>query len=578
METVRKVSKEDQAYRRYAESQILALRNWRYSWWTHGRELADYFLPRRYKWLITPNQQNRGSPINQHIIDSTGYLCAQNLASGLMSGKVSPIQPWFGLTAGGLDSTGTTPTSIWLWQTERLLRAIFSESNFYPAMHQYLMDLVIFGTAVLVIYEDFQDVIMCRNPCFGEFYVDVDGRYQPTILGLEYVLTIRQVVDEFGLQNCSPSVQRVYQQRDGAGLSREIIIAQLIEPNNDGRQYGVPDRFAFREAIWEWGGSASPQNNSGDNRGFLRKTGYYEQPNITSRWYLVSNDAYGRSPAMDALGDQKQLQLEQRRKQQAIDKMINPPLVADIQLKNKPASLLPGGITYVNGFSATGKPGIASVYNSQFPINEVVEDLAEVRDRLSRTFFNQLFQPMSQFETRSNVTAVEVQQRKAEALLMLGPVFERLDNECLRPIVERVYGIAKRAGILPPPPPELAGKDLSIKFVSMLKMAQDATDAVAIQEVMSLTGELVGVDPQLGDKVDFDTALDMFSKLKGNPPQIMRTAAQVQAIRQQRSQQQQLAAQADAAQKLSAGAANLSKADMGNGTNALQQLAGVQGG
>src|SRR5277367_266439 len=113
------------------------MRNWRYSWWTHWRECADYFLPRRYKWMITPNQQNRGSPFQQHIIDSTGYLCAMNLAAGLMSGKVSPIQPWFGLQLGSLDSTQTSPASLWLAQVERLLRAIYADSNFYTSMAQY---------------------------------------------------------------------------------------------------------------------------------------------------------------------------------------------------------------------------------------------------------------------------------------------------------------------------------------------------------------------------------------------------------------------------------------------------------
>lgn len=572
----RKVSKADQAYRRYAESYLMGMRLNRYSWWVHWREIADYFLPRRYKWLITPNQQNRGSPINQHIIDSTGYLCAQNLASGLMSGKTSPIQPWFGLSTGlGQDSTGTTPVSLWLAAVEKLLAAIFSESNFYPCIHQYFMDLVCFGTAVMLIYEDFDNVIVCRNPCAGEYYVDINSAYRPVILGLEYVQTIRQVVHEYGYDNCSPSVQRSYDLPNGAGLTREIIIAQIIEPNDDNRGFDIPKRFPFRECVFEWGGSASPQNNSGDNRGFLRKGGYYEQPNITSRWYLVANDPYGRSPAMDALGDQKQLQLEQRRKQQAIDKMINPPLVADIQLKNKPASLLPGGMTYVTGFAQSGKPGIASIYNSQFPINEVVEDLQEVRERISRTFFNQLFQPMSQFETRSNVTAVEVEQRRAEALLMLGPVFERLDQEALRPIIERTYAIAKRAGLLPPPPPEIAGQDIGIKFVSMLKLAQDSSDAVAIQEVLAMAGQLAGVDPQIMDDVDTGTAINLYSKLRGNDPRIMRTPDQVAAIRQQRQQQAQAQQQAAIAQQLSQGAANLSKAGMMPGVEGRVPTPGV---
>src|SRR5690348_16057062 len=117
--------------RRRLENRLMGLRVNRYSWWVHGRELADYLLPRRYKFLITPNQMSRGSPINQHILDSTGTLAARNLASGLMSGVSSPTRPWLKLRIGKFDGAGTTPTSLWLAQVERLLMLIFQESNFY---------------------------------------------------------------------------------------------------------------------------------------------------------------------------------------------------------------------------------------------------------------------------------------------------------------------------------------------------------------------------------------------------------------------------------------------------------------
>jgi hypothetical protein len=123
----------DAAALRYSQGRLLSLRNYRYSWWTHWRELADYFLPRRYRWIITPNMQSRGSPINQHILDSTGVICARNLASGLVSGKSSPTRPWFKLRVGTIDSTLTSPTSLWLAECERILYLIFAESNFYAS-------------------------------------------------------------------------------------------------------------------------------------------------------------------------------------------------------------------------------------------------------------------------------------------------------------------------------------------------------------------------------------------------------------------------------------------------------------
>src|SRR6516164_8510582 len=139
------------ALRRQVESRLLGLRVNRYSWWTHARELADYILPRRYKWLITPNMMSRGSPINQHILDSTGTLAARNLAAGIMTGCTDPTKRWLRLRVSEIDSTQTNPISLWLAECERILFLIFQESNFYNAMATLYFDLVVFGTAILII-------------------------------------------------------------------------------------------------------------------------------------------------------------------------------------------------------------------------------------------------------------------------------------------------------------------------------------------------------------------------------------------------------------------------------------------
>ena len=570
----------DIALHRYSVGRLMGLRVNRYSWWTHWRELADYFLPRRYKWIITPNMMARGSPINQHILDSSGCIFAQRLSAGLVSGKSSPTSPWLRMKINRIDSTKTGPVSLWLAEVERLLYLIFAESNFYNSIAVFYHDLVIFGTAAMLIYEDFKSVINCINPCLGEYYVDIDGNYRPCIFYREFTFTVSALVNEFGYENCDSSIQQLYDDPSGANLTREVIVAHSIEPNNDGRgrEFGFSDHFAFREAYWVWGGSTSPQGGANAPPTFLRRSGYYEQPAIIGRWDLVSNDAYGRSPAMDGLPDQKQIQLETRRKAQAIDKMVNPPLVADVQLKNQPANLTPGGITYVTGFTSGGKPGFASVYETKFPVQEIAGDLELVKQRLSQVFFNDILRVASQYETRSNVTAVEWDLRKSESLVMLGPVLERIDDEVLKPIVERVFAIANRAGILPPPPPEIQGQMMNIEFVSMLAQAQKATAAAGIERLLQLTGGLVGVKPEVMDNIDTDEAIDQYSSLLNNSPKIIRSPEALQQIRTDRAKQQQMAQQAAMAQQLSQGAKNLSGTDVGGGQNALQAMLGQQGG
>lgn len=562
----------DQKLRAFQMGRLLGLRVNRYSWWTHCRELADFLLPRRYKWLITPNQMNRGSPINQHILDSTGTLAARNLAAGMMSAMSSPTRPWFKLKVGRLDSTQTSPISLWLAECERLMRLVFQESNFYVAMAVFYFDLVIFGTAVILIYEDYDNVIRCFNPCFGEYYVDIDGNYKPCIFYREYTMTIQQVVDKFGIGNCSAMVAEQYNLLSGAGRTREIIVAHAIEPNDNADAYGIPKVFAYRETYWEWGGTTNPQSGT-TSMGFLRKRGFYEQCAIIGRWDLVSNDPYGRSPGMDALPDVKQLQQETRRKAQGIDKVINPPMIADVQLKNQPASLLPGGMTYIHGMMSTGNAGMTSAYGNWRPdVKMVAEDIVVVQERIKKIFYNDLFQVASQFETRSNITAVEWDMRKSESIVMLGPVPVRLNNEVIAPTIERTWAIMSRAGILPPAPPEIRGMNLDVEFVSMFSTSQSAAQAGSMERVLQIAGQVAGIDPAIVDNIDFDMALDIYSQLLGNDPRMIRSPAALAQIRQQRAQQQEQAQQAEMAEKYAGAAQAAGQIDVGGGQNVVSRM------
>lgn len=579
---VRIPTDEELALRRHMEQRLLGLRINRYSWWVHARELADFFLPRRYKWIITPNQMGRGSPINQHILDSTPTIAARNLAAGIMYGISNPTAPWFRLQLGRVDSTGSDAVAIWLKQCEDILFQIFQESNFYQALAILYFDLVIFGTGSMIIYEDPDHVLNCVNPCFGEYYADVNAKLNLVdVFYREFTYTVQQVVERWGLENVSASVASLYKQQ-GSGLTRELVIAHAIEPNYEARKYGVPTHFKYRECYWEWGGSASPQGGASFAPGLLEKRGFYEAPHLTPRWDTVANDAYGRSPAMDALPDCKQLQLQVRRQAQGIDKLVNPPLQADLQLKNSPASLLPGGITYVAGLMSQPNPGMVPVYGNWKPEIAAMTELLElVRQRVGKIMYNDLFQTISQYQTRSNVTAQEINVRKAEALVMLGPVIHRLQLELLAQAIERSFGICSRKGLFPPAPQAIQGAQINIQYISMLSLAQQAAQTAGIEGLMQFVMGLAPIDPAATDKINIDAAIERYSYLMNNDPRLINSEEAVQQMRQQRAQQQaqqqQLQA-AEAAPKLSKAALDASQIPIGGGLTAFDAMMGSRAG
>lgn len=553
--------------RRYLDSRMQSLESKRYSWWVHWGQLARYILPRRYRYLIPPAEWNRGSPINQNIIDNTGTRAVTTLASGMMSGMTSPGRPWFRLTHPDKEIAGDTDVKLWLEDVQQRMLRVMASSNYYVAKAQQYEDLVVFGTAPMLIYEDNDNVIRCYNPAAGEYYCAEGARFSVDTLYRRITMTVAQTVEEFGLEACSESVRNGW--RTPGGQDREIIVCHAVEPNPDYVEDpahpgpgGPAAQHRWREYYWEYG-SASDK--------LLRSKHYEDQPFSCPRWNLIGNDSYGRSPGMDALGDIKQLQLEQKRKAQAIDKHVNPPMIADPSMKNEPASLLPGAVTYVP--TINGGVGFKPIYQVAPPIGDMVKDIMEVQARIRDTFFVPLFLMISQLDTVR--TATEIDARRQEQLIQLGPVLERNENEGLAPDINRIFSIMARLGMFPPPPPVLeSSKVIKVEYQSMLAEAQQAAQLAPLERLWAFTGNISAALPEALDNLDPDASVRQYADLSRVSPKIVRAQRAVDAIRQQRAAQQQGQNAAAMGSLAAQNAKVLSETQVGGGANALEIMLG----
>jgi hypothetical protein len=551
-------------FRRHLEQRLGGLQSDRFSWWTHWREIADYLIPRRYKWLITPNQAARGSPINQRIIDWTGGLSLRTLVAGMMSGMTNPTTVWFRLTLDDAELAEYHTVKEYLDEVGKRIRTVMSESNFYTSLGTMYEDLGSFGTGVMIIYEDYDDVIRCYNSCAGEYYLANSNRLTVDTMYRLFVQTTWQIAREFGLANCSTQVKQAMQIK-GAGLSREIIVGHSIEPNDELTDY-LPELRGrpFREAYWEYGSG---------QKFLLRVRGFHENPAVVTRWSIFANDSYGRSPAMEALGDLKQLQVEQKRKAQGIDKHVNPPMLADVQLKNEPASLLPGGVTYIQMTGAT--QGFKPVYEVKPDLTAMIADIKEVQDRIKAAFYYDLFRMWDQMEGVQPRNELEVVERRGEKLIQLGPVLERFENEGLGPAIERIRNIMDRAGLLPPMPRELRGQHVKIEYVSMLAQAQRSAMTTGLEQLASFVGRVSAINPETPDNVDWDEMAQQYGDFTGVSPKIIRPFAKVLEIRAQRAKEKQMAQALQMTSAAVEGAKTMSETNVGAGQSALTHMMGM---
>ena len=291
------------------------------------------------------NAHVRGLPINQSILDTTPIMASQVCAAGMMSGMMSPSRPWFKLKAAGINESDLDrPAVLWLEKVEETIYTIMAHSNFYDSGAQMFEDLSNFGTGPMLIYEDDKSIINCQNPVVGEYFLVVGSSFRPEGLWRQFVMTVSQMVEFYGLENCPYDVQELWRQK-GASLDTERVVAHAIEPNFDIQPPGVAKAFgrlkgdyAYRETYWVLGASSDFP---------LSVRGFKDLPFIAPRWWVTGNEPYGRSPAMNALPDNIQLQVETKRKGELLEKLVRPPMKAPIELKNQPSSITPGSITYM---------------------------------------------------------------------------------------------------------------------------------------------------------------------------------------------------------------------------------------
>ena len=575
----RKMNKTDWSkLRGHLEGRLSMLRTWRDTWWiTNWSDLATFILPRRSIWLTqsagglpSPNTMTRGLEINESILDPTATFATRVCSGGLVSGLASPSRPWFKVVPAIRGVTIDSDARQWLDEVEDIVYTVLARSNFYNSFAQECEDIVIYGTAVNIIYEDEREVIRCYNPCAGEYFLASGATMRCDGLYRVFVMTVAQIVDFFGLDNCPADIQKLWKEKGGA-LATERLIAHSIEPNfeiSEGGVGKVAGKFTWREVYWVYGaGTDYP----------LSFRGFMDQPFTAARWATQSNDAYGRSPGMDILPDVMQLQVETERKAEGIEKGLRPPLLAHMELKNSPQAQLPGMMTFASDVGP-GK-GIRSVYETQFDLNHVTQDIAMIQDRIRRGLFNDLFL-MLESSPKDNMTATEVQAKLVEKMTVLGPVIENLLGESLQPKLTRIFNILRRRNFIPPPPKSMAGIPLDIQFVSLLALAQKAASTGGMEAIVKLAGELAQIGrPEALDNLNPDEIIGEYNELLGNKQKILNSPDQVAEIRKQRQQAQQkqqqmmeLAHGAQVAETGSKAAANIAGIDVGSGRTAFDQM------
>lgn len=529
--------------REKCEERLLALKRLREDYDPECLEIARFMQPHRSRFLTSDrgaagnrNKTNRGvrREWNNKLADTYGLKAARILTNGMTSGLTSASRPWFVLNFDDENLRDRPGVRDWLSEVERRMYAFLARTNFYGAAKTGYAENGLFGTEACLMMEHQTRGMVCHNFTFGEYWIATGDHREPDVLYRACPLTVREAVQMFGNK-----VSRDIMDRYDKGNYTDIVnYFQAIEPNSDfAGEFG---QMPWRSVYWD---ADDGKSKTVSVRGFM------DQPFWAARWDVASGETYGTSPGMEALPAVREIQLQARRRNELVDKLVKPEMVAptSIRLTGQPGRIVSG--------SGMTKENFIVPYVPEW---QAVQALREEREKLEREIdaltYAELFNAITNMQGIQPRTVEEIAARNEEKLTQLGPVIERVSNEKLRPIIERTYGIMLRGGLLPPAPEDIAEREIKIEFVSILTQMQRMVGIGSLERTASFIGNLGGVRPDALDKLDVDELIDDYADRAGAPARIIRSAKEVEEDRAARAQQQQMAQMAEMAPAMRDGA------------------------
>ncbi len=496
------------------------IKDYEQSWRSHHQDILRYTRPRRGRWI--GDRPNRGDKMNQVIINSRASESIRITQAGLHGGLTSPNWPWMKLGVKGIEQDDLLGDSAkWVDDIEKDMYRVFQGSNLYSIFPNMYSDVT--SVAIAAIYEQEHPtrVVHFTQHSIGSFGVACGQDGQVDTIVREFYRTVGQLRDQFGIANLTEASQTKVAT---SHIDDYVKVRHIIEPN-DAR---IANQIGWRGFPYRsfWYESDAVEDK------WLRRSGYEEFPLMIPRWETAEDVAYGNDcPGFMAIGHIRQLQTMERRKAEALQKMLEPPLDVPSQ---HPVSLSPRAINRTTP-GGQGQSNRITPIIQIMPVNEALQaDIIRLEAAIDRAFFADLFITIIQSRNDPAKTATEIAAIQGEKLLMLGPVLERV-FEALRHLVERTYNIMLRRGMIPEAPQELEGQEISVEFISTLAQAQRAVGVVSIDRFVGFVGNLAGVRPDVLDVPNWDKITERYASLLNVDPDLITDPDQREAERAARS-------------------------------------------
>jgi len=496
------------------------------------------------------------------------------LASGLQSGITNQARQWFRLVPKGVPSDDKLDSDArkTIDDATELLQSTIAGSNIYTALISLYMRIGQFGTACGLLLPDDDTDVRLDVIDEGAYWIGQDRRGRVCTMLRRCEWTVRQLVDEFGIDEVPESVRKDFEEGRTEEFRRcwHLVTPAREVPRAQRKAFGD---FPFASLYW--------LETEADADAVLAMRGFAYNPIISPRWSTPTDSAYGLGLGQLALPDAKELQTLENAKMKIVAQEADPPMAAPESMRTTGGvNLNPGAINYFSagiGGQSAGHIPIQPVDTRQKRLDAVLATIADLEQRLGRLWYEDLFAMLLQIQMgagKRQMTATEVAELASEKIALLGPILTRLNHDLLDPLVGGVYQICyadalqriydlnglRQLGVVGLEEEAIDAEerfqtlldvdemDISVEYQSTLHAEQQSsTRMTGILHAIEFTGMVAQYDPQALDNLDTDEAVQLAARSYMEFG-IIRDKKAVETIREGRAQVQQQQMQMQAAQ------------------------------
>ncbi len=492
------------------------LKSLRGTWDNQWQQIADDGLGRRD--FIT-HHITGGRPRQTRIFDATFQQSADGLAAALQALLVNAAARWMVIRPE--DRSLLDDDEILQWY-ERVTETTFTlfnkpEANFASQIHETLLDIVAFGTGVFWADRDTKTGVWFSARPLGEIYIAENFQGRVDTVYRKFFLTAKQAHEEWGDDAGENVVKAINDEKP----NERFEFWHAVLPRRDTVNFALSPR---RHPIAEFYLNVKQKS-------IIKEGGYPEMPYMVARWSKDAGELYGRGPGINALPDARMLNRMARTLLVAAEKAASPTLLVEDDGVMSPTATHPDSVI-VTRASVTGREPVKYLENRSRP--EISQERYQsTRQQVRDHFHSELLQ--GQLDD-PRMTATQVLELSARTAQRIGPMIFRMQTELLEPLVERVFGLAMRAGLYDPVPETLQGTRTRVEYVSPAALAQLNSDVQNIMGVVDTAMNWSQVNPDVLDKVDFDMGLDRVAQALGEASNILRPKREVALIREAKAE------------------------------------------